>query len=327
LGALVTNITGTNNTANGAYALDETTGNYNTALGYDAGYNATGTGGVYIGANAGYNDTNSNVFYVNNVQEGSIGQDRAYSLLYGIFSGSAGSLTGQQLTINGNVGIGTYTPQSGFVVTNGNVGIGTWTSGSALNVVGNVDIGSIAPNGALDVGAGSICLGHTCYSNWTSSGTNYWVNDLAGNVGISTIYAVGIGTTFVGGTGEASLAVMNGNVGIGTWTPSSTLNINGSMAISTVSITSVASPYTVTASNGVILVNASGGAITINLPASSGAFGREYIIKRTDATITNAVNITANGTDTIDGQATVSLTAQYQSFTIISDGAGHWYII
>jgi hypothetical protein len=39
------------------------------------------------------------------------------------------------------------------------------------------------------------------------------------------------------------------------------------------------------------------------------------------------VNITANGTDTIDGQATVSLTAQYQSITIISDGAGHWYII
>ena len=32
---------------------------------------------------------------------------------------------------------------------------------------------------------------------------------------------MGIGTTFIGGAGEAALTVMNGNVGIGTWLPTS----------------------------------------------------------------------------------------------------------
>ncbi len=40
-----------------------------------------------------------------------------------------------------NVGIGTSTPQGGFVVTNGNVGIGTWSPVNALSVAGNVTIG------------------------------------------------------------------------------------------------------------------------------------------------------------------------------------------
>ena len=62
-----------------------------------------------------------------------------------------------------------------------------------------------------------------------AGGSNYWIND-AGNVGISTIYAVGIGTTFVGGTGEASFAVMNGNVGIGTWVPGGILDVEGGSA-------------------------------------------------------------------------------------------------
>ena len=112
--ALFQNTTGTNNTANGYYALSANTiGSNNTALGYQAGdSNITATGGVFIGANAGYNETASNSFYVNNVQETSLANDKAYSLLYGKFSGSLASLTGQQLTINGNVGIGTITPQT-----------------------------------------------------------------------------------------------------------------------------------------------------------------------------------------------------------------------
>ena len=145
-GALLLNTTGINNTANGCYALLlNTTGSNNTALGYQAGDSiSTGTGDIFIGANAGYNETASNAFYVNNIQETTLANDKAYSLLYGKFSGSLASLTGQQLTINGNVGIGTITPQTGFV-SMGNVGIGTWTANSALQVIGNVGIGSVAP--------------------------------------------------------------------------------------------------------------------------------------------------------------------------------------
>jgi len=78
---------------------------------------------------------------------------------------------------------------------NGNVGIGTWLPNGALVVNGNVGIGSTAPGQALDV-----------------KGTVRDIGELInGNMGI--------GTSFINGTGEAALTVMNGNVGIGTWVP------------------------------------------------------------------------------------------------------------
>src|SRR5205814_1916874 len=57
-------------------------------------------------------------------------------------------------TTGSNIGIGTNTPQAGFVVTNGNVGIGTWTAAGGNLIVnggGNVGIGSAWPGAALDV--------------------------------------------------------------------------------------------------------------------------------------------------------------------------------
>ena len=80
---------------------------------------------------------------------------------------------------------------------------------------------------ALLAGTGGITLGGVTYTSWTAAGTNYWLNNSGSNVGISTTQAVGIGTTFVGGTGEAAFAVMNGNVGIGTWVPAKPLSVTG----------------------------------------------------------------------------------------------------
>lgn len=58
-----------------------------------------------------------------------------------------------------------------------------------------------------------------------------------------------------------------------------------------------------------ILMDASSGALTVNLPASPGA-GAEFIVMKTDASV-NAVTIDPNSTDTINGASTLLLRWQY----------------
>jgi hypothetical protein len=85
------------------------------------------------------------------------------------------------------------------------------------------------------------------------------------------------------------------------------------------------SAYTATASDFTIRVDASGGAVTITLPAAASHTGRLYRIKKVDGSA-NAVTIDGNAAETIDGAATQSTTTQYASFTIQSNGT-NWDII
>jgi len=145
------------------------------------------------------------------------------------------TLSGSNLYALGsnNVGIGTSTPQGGFVVTNGNVGIGTWAPVKFLDVEGdafhngNIGIGTTKTTKAsLAVMNGNVGVG-TWVPAQIFEVANQKVDITAGgNVGVGTIAPtgfeiegenVGIGTFK---TTTASLAVLNGNVGIGTWVPS-----------------------------------------------------------------------------------------------------------
>lgn len=76
---------------------------------------------------------------------------------------------------------------------------------------------------------------------------------------------------------------------------------------------------------GLAVVDASGGAIDVNLPAASAANGQIFSVKKVDATA-NAVTLTPDGADTIDGDATQPITTQYDSLTVVSDGST-WHII
>ncbi len=62
--------------------------------------------------------------------------------------------------------------------------------------------------------------------------------------------------------------------------------------------------------------------ITVNLDQANP--GIQYVIKKIDSSA-NTVTIDANGSETIDGQLTVTLTAQYESVTLVSDGS-NWFI-
>jgi hypothetical protein len=122
-GALTHDTTGSNNTAEGYGALTHDTGSYNTALGYSAlnvntsgGYNVaegygallndTGSSNVALGFDAGeWNTGSNNQLFVNNVNQSTYANDKAYSLLYGNFAGAAATTTGQQLTVNGALNV------------------------------------------------------------------------------------------------------------------------------------------------------------------------------------------------------------------------------
>lgn len=85
------------------------------------------------------------------------------------------------------------------------------------------------------------------------------------------------------------------------------------------------SDYTVTLDDDVILVDASGGVIEIDLPAAATATGKRYEIKKIDGTA-NAVNINGDGAELIDSSNTLSTTIQYESFSVVSNGTQWWIV-
>lgn len=132
INSLSSNSLGCYNLGIGPYSLgNNTSGNYNYALGYQSLYSCiVGNSNIAIGFGSGYNEIGSNQFYINNVAESSLSNDRAYSLLWGTFSGTSGSLTGQQLTVNGVLNINGSINLNGVPVTTGG-GSMTWPLGGA----------------------------------------------------------------------------------------------------------------------------------------------------------------------------------------------------
>ena len=92
-----------------------------------------------------------------------------------------------------------------------------------------------------------------------------------------------------------------------------------------VTVATKSAAYTLTASDSVILADAVGGGFTLTLPTAVGLSGHVFHIKKIDASA-NAVVIDGNGAETIDGAATVSISIQFQSYTMVSNGAA-WQLI
>lgn len=100
-------------------------------------------------------------------------------------------------------------------------------------------------------------------------------------------------------------------------------HLTASQNNSITALTTVFSLATLSSSNGYVLCDASGGAFTVNLPSASAR--KKLHIKKIDSSI-NAITISPNGADTIEGAASYSLATQYKSVTLYSNGSTTWYI-
>ncbi len=84
------------------------------------------------------------------------------------------------------------------------------------------------------------------------------------------------------------------------------------------------SPVAVVPSNRLILANATGGVIVLNLPTAANFKGRTFIVVKTDASA-NGITVTPNGSEKINGAASFSVANQYQVLALFSDGS-NWII-
>src|SRR5262249_19783209 len=82
--------------------------------------------------------------------------------------------------------------------------------------------------------------------------------------------------------------------------------------------------YTATENDEFIACDATGGAITINLPAcATTRVGKRYVVKKVDNS--NNVVLDGNASETIDGATTKTLSSQWAVMTIVNTGSA-WLI-
>lgn len=87
------------------------------------------------------------------------------------------------------------------------------------------------------------------------------------------------------------------------------------------------SSYTILASDEVILVDFAG-IVSLTLPAVSSAQDKYYAIVDAGGNAgSNTITITPDGSDTIVGQGSFSLTQNYNSIKLVHDGTSKWFLI
>lgn len=99
-----------------------------------------------------------------------------------------------------------------------------------------------------------------------------------------------------------------------------------SFATRSVNATAKTSAYTLTATDYVILADASGGAFTLTLPSAvTVGNGKRFILKKVDSSFTQ-VTVDTTSSQTIDGATSTTLATQYETLTLVSDGA-NWHVL
>jgi hypothetical protein len=195
-------------------------------------------------------------------------------------------------------------------------------SGASSDVVATADNGS-ETNNYVDLGINSSAnnsgvMGNADDAYLYSAGNNLVMG--TANSGMAVIF-------LTGGTAEATNERLRitgtGSIGINNSSPNSTFFVRGSFAATNVTRTAAA---TLSATDFSTVCNNTTGAVTMTLPTAAGIAGRVYILKKTSAAGNNVIVAGYNGTETIDGATTFTITNKYSYLMIQSNGT-NWYIL
>jgi hypothetical protein len=311
-------------------------GDYSTAMGEST--TASGTASTAMGLGTTASGTQSTAMgsntHASKPYSTAIGTDTHSDGTYSTTMGSRIIASG-----SGSFGIGLYNT----VISNKpNI-----TQNKTLAIMGGkVGIGTVAPNATLHVALNDTPTDPTWDKNkdvaiFENSGDSTVVQILsdANNNGVlafsnpsqrnkgTITYDHNFGilklaANYTGGDKVTLSLNKEGNVGIGTLAPESSLDIKGSIGVTY--------GYLFYGNNdlgdgSLYFCNANAGQVNISLPSTAAASGRVYIIKKTDST-TNKCVIKPQTDYDIEALTSYNLTTQYQYVTIVNNGLD-WYVI
>jgi hypothetical protein len=75
-----------------------------------------------------------------------------------------------------------------------------------------------------------------------------------------------------------------------------------------------------------IACDATSGSVLLTVPLCAGHIGQYFNVKKIDSSI-NACDLVFSGSDVADGNSSISMSYQYDDFTIVCRAAGFWDIL
>lgn len=285
-------------------------------------------------------NTPTNALVINNAQEIGIGTNPATGNRMFIVSAGNNNSTTHSLYRNSST-------QNIFQLSDlGNTYLGNQsTAGNQINLYGRTYAGNgigaqITPSALLHIAAGAAGVSNaplkftsgTSLTSAEAGAMEFTTDDLFFTITTGTARKRFLFGDPVGGltSGRVPFVTTNGRLTDDAgFTYSTSTGLVGAGMVSTAAlganITTVTTTTTADGTHYTILVDASGGAVTINLPAANTATRRIYVVKKIDAAANN-VTLDGSGAETIDGAATQIITTQWASYTIQSNGTA-WFIL
>ncbi len=140
----------------------------------------------------------------------------------------------------------------------------------------------------------------------------------------------GIGTKSPKTLLDVNGTIYGSQLGLGTKSPTTTLKFEGSLSVK---VATTSGNYPMGPTDFAVLANAASAALTVTLPVAGTASGMVVFVKKTDST-THVVTVEGAGSgttqDKIEGATSKTLSSQYASLTLISNGVappGAWFIL